>query len=224
MPTNKTSILQLLRLCSPALPIGSYAYSQGLETACETNLVRDKNSLQEWIIGVMNNNIKYLDVPVFSRLFDAHVTQNEDAVNYWNQFLLSSRETSELYFEDTQIGGALIRLLVDLDMTQACKWTESDCSMANAFCIACTNWNIDKTSGASGMIWSWCENQVGIGIKLIPLGQTNGQQIVSEVVHHIPSIVNEGLQLDEEHIGASSPGLVIASMQHEDQYSRLFRS
>ena len=69
---DNTVLLQLLRLCSPALPIGGYVYSQGLETACEKNFVNDEQSLYGWLQGMLSNSLAYLDVPVFSRLYDAH--------------------------------------------------------------------------------------------------------------------------------------------------------
>ncbi len=224
MHINSAPLLQLLRLCSPALPIGSYAYSQGLESACEQESVDDMNSLHNWICGVMQYSLQFLDIPVYSRLFDAHTSNDVDAIDYWNQYLLSSRETSELYLEDTQMGRALVRLLSDLEISDARPWLEENCSLANAICLACTKWNIEKKLGANGMIWSWCENQVSIGIKLIPLGQTSGQRILSKLIPIISATVESGLALEENQIGASCPGMIMSSMQHEDQYTRLFRS
>ena len=107
MHTDSLPLLQLLRLSSPALPIGSYAYSQGLETACDSNYVHDKDSLHDWILGVIQNNFQYLDIPIFSRLYDAYLTNADSAIQYWNQYLLACRETNELHLEDVQMGRAL---------------------------------------------------------------------------------------------------------------------
>lgn len=224
MHTESLPLLQLLRLCSPALPIGSYAYSQGLETACEHEFINNRESLYQWIIGVMENSMQHLDVPVFSRLYDANNLKDKKQVNYWNQYLLASRETKELYLEDCQIGQALIRLLVDLDVTEAKYWIKKECSLFTAFSLACTHWQIEKITAIHGLLWAWCENQVSIGIKLIPLGQTNGQQVLSRLISHIQPIVDASVQLLDEQIGASCPGLIMSSMQHEEQYTRLFRS
>lgn len=224
MHTESIPLLQLLRLCSPALPIGSYAYSQGLETACENGYVNNKESLCQWITGVMENSMQYLDVPVFSRLHDATTANNNIQTDYWNQYLLASRETNELYLEDCQMGQALIRLLVDLEITAAYDWTKKKCALSTAFSLACAHWKIGKTAALHGMLWSWCENQVSIGIKLIPLGQTNGQQVLSSLIENIQSIIDVGLQLQDEQLGATCPGLIMSSMHHEEQYTRLFRS
>ena len=224
MHTNNLALLQLLRLCSPALPIGSYAYSQGLESACENDFVHDEDSLAAWIRGVMQTSMLHLDLPVFARLYDAHYANDLQHVEQWNQFLLASRETKELHFEDTQTGNALSRLLNNLDIQAAKHWLSNDCTLATAFSLACTHWQIDKQEALQGFLWAWCENQISIGVKLIPLGQTSGQKIISALISTIEQVVQESLLLDDEELGASCPGLIMASMQHEDQYSRLFRS
>lgn len=224
MNTSQTALLQLLRLCSPALPIGSYAYSQGLEGACESGYVYNEDTLASWIEGVMKTSILHLDIPLFARLYDAHVQNDDNALTEWNQFLLASRETKEFYFEDTQMGSALIKLLKDLDIKNANRWVKKDCTLATAFSLACVHWDIDKLTASHGFIWAWCENQISIGVKLIPLGQTSGQRIISKLINTIEQVSRDGQLLDDTELGASCPGLVIASMQHEDQYTRLFRS
>ena len=221
---SKHSLLQLLRISSPTLPIGSYAYSQGLETACHNEYVTDQDSLNEWIKGVLNNSIEYLDIPVFSRLYDAHLSENKQNVKYWNDYVLASRETRELLLEDTQMGGALARLLVDLGLEESAYWKKNPCSLLTTFSLACARWEIEKSTATQGLVWSWCENQVGIGVKLIPLGQTSGQLILSNLMQHIDASVTRGLLIENNDIGATCPGAVLASMQHEQQYTRLFRS
>ena len=224
MNTNQTALLQLMRLCSPALPIGSYAYSQGLESACENDYVNNENSLAEWIEGVMQTSMLHLDIPLFSRLYDAHIANDKTSIIKWNQFLLASRETKELYFEDTLMGNALIKLLRDLDVKHTESWLKEDCTLATAFSLACSYWKIDKPLAINGFLWAWCENQISIGVKLIPLGQTSGQRIISKLIHSMEQVSHKGPLLDDTELGASCPGLVIASIQHEDQYTRLFRS
>ena len=224
MIMSNQSLLQLLRICSPTLPIGSYAYSQGLETACHNEYVTDQPSLNEWMTGVLVNSIQYLDIPVFARLYEAHKHNSNSDVHYWNDYILASRETSELLLEDTQMGGALARLLYDLNIQEALIWKKIPCSLLTTFSLACTKWSIDKFSATQGLVWAWCENQVSIGVKLIPLGQTSGQLILSNLMQTIDTSVNSGLSLEDNDIGASCPGAIMASMQHEQQYTRLFRS
>ena len=221
---NKLSLLQLLRICSPTLPIGSYAYSQGLETACHNEYVTDQESLNKWIKGVLKNSLEYLDIPIFSRLYDAHLDQNNEKIRYWNDYILASRETNELLLEDTQMGKALARLLFDLGLEESIYWKKNPCSLLTTFSLACAKWEIEKNTATQGLIWSWCENQVGIGVKLIPLGQTSGQLILSDLMQCINDCATSGLLIENDLIGATCPGAVMASMQHEQKYTRLFRS
>ncbi len=221
---TKAALLQLLRLCSPTLPIGSYAYSQGLETACHNNYVTNQDSLLDWISGLLSHSMQHLDIPVFSRLYDAHKISKQEEVNYWNHYVLAARETSELLLEDTQMGGALARLLASLDIHAAGYWKKTPCSLLTTFSLACAEWKIDKKTATYGLIWTWCENQVSIGIKLIPLGQTQGQILLTQLIPKIQQAVDEGLNINDASIGAACPGAIMASMQHEHQYTRLFRS
>ena len=223
MHIEHTALLQLMRLCSPTLPIGAYAYSQGLESACELEFVNDEKTLFDWIEGMLVHSLQFLDVPVFSRLYDAHLQHDDAAIDYWNNVILASRESKELLLEDTQMGHALIILIDKLDLPIR-DINHNHCSLLTAFSLACTHWKIDKQLALQGFIWSWCENQVSIGIKLIPLGQTSGQRVLSKLIPIINHAIKQGLAVDDSEIGASCPGAVIASMQHEDQYSRLFRS
>lgn len=218
------SLLQLLRLCSPTLPIGSYAYSQGLETACHNEYVTCQETLYSWIDGLLTHSIQQLDIPIFSRLLDAHQANTDSDVIYWNDYVLASRETSELLLEDTQMGSALARLLTSLDVDNSQQWKKQPCSLLTTFSLACAKWNIDKTIATHGLVWTWCENQVSIGIKLIPLGQTQGQLVLTKLMPRIEYAIKQGLKLEDSQIGASCPGAIIASMQHEQQYTRLFRS
>lgn len=217
------ALLQLLRLSSQALPIGGYAYSQGLETVCDNGTVNNEESLFDWIQDMCMNGLAYLDVPVFARCYDAHVKQDYDTVKYWNDYLLASRETKEILLEDTQMGASLARLLDSLDINIQ-QIDKKQCSLVTLFSLASVHWQIDKNMALQGLLWAWCENQVSIGIKLIPLGQTSGQIILSRLMPVINDCIGHGLTVEQQYIGSSCPGAVMASMQHEVQYSRLFRS
>jgi len=97
-------------------------------------------------------------------------------------------------------------------------------SWVTAYSVAAHQWQIPLQDAAYGLVWTWLENQLMVAAKLIPLGQTDVQRLTSELIPIIPEIVDTGLQVDDDDIGMGMPGLVIGSMQHETQYSRLFRS
>ncbi|WP_455208244.1 urease accessory protein UreF [Kaarinaea lacus] len=225
MNSTTPSSLRLWQLISPALPIGAFAYSQGLEYAAEQGWVKNEETATHWIVGLINHSLSALDVPVFARLYKAWQADDLPKVLYWNQYLQASRESNELLTEDRQIGSALKQLLHDLEIHQVNHWPETEQpSFATMFALAASKWHVTLSEACQGFLWSWSENQVAAAIKLIPLGQTAGQRILSKVVKEIPAAVTHGLILPDEDIGMAAHGLGIASALHETQYTRLFRS
>ena len=225
--TDSLQLLKLLQLCSPTLPVGAFAYSQGLESAIEARLVVDKSTLQQWLLDALRLSLKHVDLPIFARLYSAWETGDTELVLFWNQNLRAQRETHELREEDHHMGLALARLLKDLEFAEATalhQQADKGLCFITLFTLATSKWNIPCKKAANGFIWSWLENQIAAGIKLVPLGQTDGQKLMAELLPEIPGIVAQGLKLEDEDIGASLPMMAILSAQHETQYSRLFRS
>lgn len=226
-PSTSSSSLRLWQLISPTLPIGAYAYSQGLEYAVDTGWVDDEATASEWILGQVKHNLSAQDVPVFFRMYDAWRDNQLDTIQYWNQVILALRESSELRQEDCDLGQALVRVLRGLDVTlpEILQNGEmGDLAFTGLFSFACQHWAIDKHEAAHGLLWSWCENQVAAAIKLVPLGQTSGQRILSSAIEVIESSIESSVQYNDDDIGLSAPGVAIAGALHETQYSRLFRS
>lgn len=217
------SSIRLWQLISPTLPIGSFCYSQGMEYAVEAGWIDNEQAAADWILGQLRNNLSRLEVPVFSRMYDAWQGEQLETVRQWNDVSLALRETSELYEQDRTSGIAMMRLLEGLDVCFPDIESE-DIAFITTFSFACNHWSIDKLEAVHGLLWSWCENQVAAAIKLVPLGQTAGQRILSSAIESIAVAIEDGLSCEDEDIGLSVPGLAIASALHEKQYSRLFRS
>lgn len=223
--TNNLASLRLWQLISPALPVGAFAYSQGLEYAVDQGWIEDEKSTQQWIIGLMNHTMSSLDIPVLARMYRSWQQDDLKNIIYWNQYLQASRESNELLMEDRQIGGALKKLLTDLKIQQASNWPEDTApSFTTMFALAASHWTVTLNETCQGFLWAWSENQVAAAIKLVPLGQTAGQRILSAIIEEIPHSVEHGLALMDDEIGAAAQGLGIASALHETQYTRLFRS
>ena len=219
------SLMRLFQLVSPALPIGAYAYSQGLEQAVEIGWVHDEESCEEWIEGCCRYGLARLDAPVLVRLLEAWRANDIESVVYWSMCLHASRETDELQREDQQLGTALARLLGDMGIEEARLWTSRPyVTWATLFSLAATRWHIGVDEAVGGYLWSWCESQVAAGIKLVPLGQTAGQRIVWSLGEMIPELSESAQSIEDDEIGAFLPGLAKASSLHETQYCRLFRS
>ncbi len=217
--------LRLMQLISPTLPIGGFTYSQGLEWAVERRWVCDRATLSDWLAGLMEDNLALLELPVLQRLHAACERTDRDGLARWAMHLYASRETSELRAEERQRARALISLLGDLGIRQAQDWREAlaPCQAA-PFALAAVHWRIAIEDCALGYAWGWLENQVAAAIKLVPLGQTDGQRVQLALAERLPAVVASALDVDDDDIGASAPAMAIASARHETQYTRLFRS
>ncbi len=227
MPTEPGDVarLRLLQLVSPTLPVGAYAYSEGLESAVAAGWIRDEGDARSWILGRLDHGIRGLEVPVFRRLTEAWSRDDEASVRRWTRNLRAFRESAELRTADERLGRALARLLAELGIPEAAEWASSaEVSFATLFALAASRWGIPLRDAAQGFVWAWAESQVACAVKLVPLGQTAGQRILLVVGDRVPETVDAGLALADDAIGALAPGLAIASARHETQYSRLFRS
>jgi len=212
-----------MQLTSPTLPIGAFAYSQGLEYAVDAGWINNEEQTKQWIRGQIKNTLSSLDVPVMQRLYHAWQRNDHETVVYWNKWLLAAREAKELHDEDTQLGKALLRLVKGLNITFPIS-DEVEWSYVTIFAFAAVEWEIPFVEAGNGFLWAWSENQVAAAIKIVPLGQTAGQRILAEVLKDIPGAVEQSLACDDDDIGMLAPGMAIASALHETQYSRLFRS
>lgn len=225
MTESHLSLLKLLQLSSPTLPVGAFAYSQGLESAIESGLIQDSDALRKWLLDSLTLSLQNVDIPIFKRLYHAWLNDDIDEVLSWNQILRAQRETRELRDEDHHLGLALARLLRDLDISEAGDLHKhNDLCFVTLFTLASVKWKIDLEQAANGFIWAWLDNQIAAAIKLVPLGQTDGQRALSDLLPEIPKVVEAGFAIEDDAIGASLPMMAILSAQHETQYSRLFRS
>lgn len=223
-------LLRLLQLASPALPIGAFHFSQGLEHAVHSGWVRDEASALEWIGGVAGAGLATLDLPVLGRLHAGWTQCAAGEVARWNSVLIASRETEELRAEDRHLGAALAKLMGEFELAAQHRdllqslLLERSITYATAFALAAVHWGIDSADAAAAYAWSWAENQTLAAVKLVPLGQTAGQRILHRVADRIPAFVEQALTLADEDIGIGTVSLAVGSALHETQYSRLFRS
>jgi urease accessory protein len=219
------ALVRLLQLCSGSLPIGGFSYSQGIEWAVAAGWIHDEASLGGWLGDLAATNLVYVEIPLLARLHRAAESGDVQALDQGCQWLLASRETSELRDEDRQRGRALATLLVDLDLPRAREWRTSLASCQSAgFALAAVGWGIPLPKAALGFAWAWLENMILAGVKLIPLGQTAGQRLLRDLGPVLVGAVQRGLTLTDAEVGGSAPALAIASSRHPQQYCRLFRS
>lgn len=219
------ALLRLLQITSPALPIGAYNFSQGLEWAVEAGWVRDEAALLAWCRGLMRRSIGTLDVPSLLRLRAAFDAGDEGTARCWSARLLAARETGELRAEERHLARALTKVLAELRIPGALEWLErADATHAALFALAAQHGAVAPRDMVQGYLWAWCENQVLAALKLMPLGQSAGQRVLDALLQEIPAIVARATTLADEDIGTSAPRAAMGSAWHETQYSRLFRS
>jgi urease accessory protein len=228
MPLADVPLVRLLQLASPALPIGAYSYSQGLEWAVESGAVGDAASAEAWIGDVLELVIAPGEAAIGWRLLAAAQSADWAAVGQWNAWFRASRETSELRAETEQTGGSLAKLLQDLALLDAPAIerlpTLAPITLPAAYALAARAFAVPAPAALTGYVWSWLENQVLAAIKLVPLGQVAGQRLLISLGGRIPDVAATAMALDDADLSTFAPGLCLASVRHETQYSRLFRS
>lgn len=215
--------LHLLHLTSPALPIGAYAYSQGLEYALESGWLDTDAALQDWLLGLLEHGLGQTELPVLKRCLVAWRGKDEAQLNRWNDFLRAGRESSELLLEDEQLGMALERLLTDLAVPSMAGLAGRPTYVVQ-FARGCAHWEIDQADALRGFAWSWLENQVSVATKLIPLGQTTAQRLLVALMPSVQRACAVAIHVDDDDLGPGMCGLAFASAAHERQHARLFRS
>ena len=219
-----TALLRLLQLGSAALPVGGYSFSQGLEYAVEIGWISSLDSCEDWLSLGLRDGVGGLDLPVASRLYRALEDGDRDAFQYWNDFALAARESRELLMADEAMGQALLRLLRQLPQPLPDTASGMQASFLGAFVATAWQWQISESACQIGLAWCWLEAQIAAATKLIPLGQTQAQQLLGRMQTALPPVIAHAASLDDDALGATLPGLAMASALHETQYCRLFRS
>ncbi|MDF1832900.1 MAG: urease accessory UreF family protein [Porticoccaceae bacterium] len=220
-------LFQLLRFSSPSLPIGGFAWSQGLESAIDLGWLKHEKDLHGWLLAMLEQGFANQELPLLLRMLGGGdgAEQGLDRLVYWNYRSLALRESAELRLEDVQMGRALLQLSLSLNIDGAKSWpAEKEIGYLAAFALACGHYSIDFEAAATGYIWSWLDNQIAAAIKLFPLGQTSGQLLIEQLAPVITAVLDTAKQVADDDVGISLQGQVMASMLHESQYSRMFRS
>lgn len=223
-----SALLHLLQLASPSLPVGAYSYSQSLEAAMEKGMVSDESSARAWITDALHGVVARFEAPILWRLMQAFASKNADAVGKWSERFVAARDTAESRAETLQMGYSLAKLATDLKLGQenllSILQAQPEVPFPTAFAYAAVALKIPHEAALLGMLFSWAENQVLVCVKSVPLGQVAGQRILLSLQPELESAAQQSMQLHENELSSWTPGLSLLSMQHEVQYSRLYRS
>ncbi|MEM6987223.1 MAG: urease accessory UreF family protein [Pseudomonadota bacterium] len=215
----------LLQFSSANLPVGAYIYSQGLEWAIEAHWVHDVDSLTAWCRDWIAGPIALQDLPLLQRLHLAFSEGDGEAIAHWSQWALACRETHELREEERTRARAVFSLLKRLlpDAVQSHQSALLSTPLAGLAC-ASVALGMPLHGAQTAHAWGWLENTVLVGVKHIPIGQSDGQHILMTLWPAVQHALATSETVADDDIGCSLPAASFASAAHETQYTRLYRS
>lgn len=223
--------LDAMHLASASLPIGGFAYSQGLEQACHVGMVDDVDSARCWIGHYMQLVVARQELPWWIAVWQAARVGDACAVGRAVRSLQALRETAEFRLESRQMAHALMQLYSqwlpdqtnDNDLPQRLRAILGvDYSAAHA--ALCAWRGLPKEIGMYAWLWSWLDTQVLAAVKLVPLGQIDGQRLSHALKPLMIDSIQTAIVTPLSEAASAPVGLAIASSRHETQYTRLFRS
>lgn len=221
--TTDAALLQLIWLASPALPVGGFAYSEGLEAAVESARIRDEATAADWLSDQLHLCLSRADLAVMTEAITAWRTGDLARIARLDAWVLATRETAELRQQPEQMGRSLVEWLKSVQPAVAAR-APQPLTYPVAFALAAAASNAPVRDCLLSFAFGWAENMAQAAIKSVPLGQGAGQRILLRLAAEIPTAVDNALALNEDDRQAFAPMLAILSAQHETQYSRLFRS
>jgi len=227
MTPPPATLLGLMWLASPALPVGGFSYSEGLESAVDAGVVHDGASAAEWLTDQLHLGLARADLPLLAAAHAAWVAHDAARIAELNTWMLVTRETAELRAQNEQMGRSMLEWLRQRgDDSRAATLAALQPAPAwpIAFALAAVQTGATARDALLAFGFSWAENQVQAALKAVPLGQSAGQRILARLAQDLPAAVDAALALGDDARRAFTPMLAIRSAQHETQYSRLFRS
>ncbi len=216
-------LLQLIWLASPALPIGGFSYSEGMESAIDAGLVNNEESVAAWLVEQLHLTQARGDLAVAAQAIEAWRAGDQDRIAQLDAWVLQTRETSEFRQQSEQMGRSLVEWLKSV-RAEPFEAPSSHLTYPVAFALAASTTGASTRDCLLAFAFGWAENMVQAALKSVPLGQSSGQRVLGRLAREIPAAVDVALALHDEDRQAFSPMLAILSARHEIQYSRLFRS
>lgn len=225
-----STFLQLMWLASPALPIGGFSYSEGLEAAVNAALVTTEAEAGDWLQDQLHLSQSRGDMAAIAQALPAWADDQSWRIAQLNDWVRTTRESAELRLQTEQMGRSLIEWLKnryadDAAIQDRVRWLAAqDASYPITFALAAHLTGATAHDALLAYAFGWAENMTQAAIKAVPLGQSAGQRILARLTQDIPAAVEHALALPDHERQAFSPMLAILSARHEHQYSRLFRS
>ncbi len=227
MNIDPTALLRLMWLASPALPVGAFSYSEGLESAVETGWVHDEASAGDWLVDQLWLSITRSELPAVVHAMNAWLRRDPPEVLAVNHWVLRTRESSEQRAQTVQMGKSLMDWLRNSehrgDGRLVHPWLTTP-TWPVAYALAATLAEVSTQQAALANAFGWAENMVQAAMKAVPLGQAAAQRILTRLSHDVPGAVEEALKVQPDERQAFTPMLALLGAAHEHQYTRIFRS
>ena len=222
-------LLHLMWLASPALPVGGFSYSEGLEAAIDAGLVDDESNAGAWLLQHLELVLARSELPLLVKAHAAWRARDLDRIAALQAWHHATRESAELRLQSEQMGRALV------DWLRNSAWAADDRIAALAalepapgwplgFALATVLAGAEADHAAQAFAFGWAENMVQAAMKAVPIGQAAAQRVLARLTEAIPLAVERALAMPDDARQAFAPMLAILSARHETQYSRLFRS
>ena len=228
---SAASLLQLMQLASPALPVGGFSYSEALESAVDSGVVGNETQARDWLQAQLHLALSRSDMAVVAKAFHAWRRADFAGIAELNAWVTTTRETSELRQQTEQMGRSLVAWMKNRHRDAECPASLRVLAALKpaptwpvAFALAAFDTGAPCREALLSFAFGWAENMVQTALKSVPLGQSAGQRILAVLSADIPSAVAHAVSLMDSQRQAFTPMLAILSAQHETQYSRLFRS
>lgn len=218
--TNAAQLLKLLTLSSTALPVGAYCYSQGVESAIQVGLIQDEASSKAYFEEVLEMLLVRFELPMLQRLMQSYA--DTEQFDQWANVYRASRESKEFLAESQQLAFSLNAWIKDV--LQIPVEVKKQFGFVPVYAQLCGRLELELVDVLTAYTFTVLENQVLAAVKTVPLGQIAGQRILWHVHGLIPDAIQRAMQLQDHDMSSALPNYAMLSMQHETQYSRLFRS
>ncbi|MEX1323114.1 MAG: urease accessory UreF family protein [Synechococcaceae cyanobacterium] len=233
-------MLRLFQLVSPALPVGAFSYSEGLEVLVQAGRLAGAPAVQAWLEAELRRGLVAVEAAALPALMEALARGDGDAAGDHDGWLLAQREAAELRAQQRQMGRSLLQLLADLGWPPpaalSLAWT-------GAWAWAGVCLELPPLAVLEAYLHGWTANQLSAAVRLVPLGPTEAQRLqlalapliaeraaALQVVTQEPAVISTGGDGWEWRSGSGSGswsggvGAGLAQLRHAELYSRLFRS
>ena len=226
------TLLQLMWLASPALPVGGFSYSEGLEAAVESGRVTNEAQAADWLLDQLDLGLARADLAITAQAVEAWRCGDFARVVELNDWVRHTRESSEMRGQTEQMGRSMLEWLrnggtgvleADARIAQLAALAPAP-TWPVAFALAAAQTRATLQEVLLSFAFGWAENMVQAAMKAVPLGQSAAQRMLARLAVAIPAAVAHATSLADAERQAYTPMLAILSAQHETQYSRLFRS